>query len=149
MAISKNSIVVKTYGRAYEERDAAESGIYPGMLCKVDSSGTVIKHDVEGEKTECLVALEDRLQGALVSTAYTSGAPVRLMIFRPGEEFCGYLEAGQKVSIGELLISSGNGYFKSAEDSGSNIEKSVATALEAEDTSAHASTATLIHMRAL
>ena len=66
----------------------------------------------------------------------------------PAEEFCGLLEANQTISIGEGLISAGNGKFKSATDSGLTIASIVAYAMEAEDTSGSSPTDTLIHMRA-
>lgn len=149
MAISKQTIIVKTYGRAYEERNSGESGIKPGMLCKVHTDGTAKKHASEGGRGECLIAIEDALQGNIVSTAYTLAYPVRLMLFRPGEEFCGILKSGQTVSIGEQLISSGDGTFKSAGDSGLSIDAVIAEALEAEDTTGVSGADTLIHMRAV
>ena len=149
MAISKNTIIVKTFGRNYEERDAGEAGIYPGNLCTVDTDGDVILHATEGGRSECLIAVEDALQGNLVSTVYVLDYPVRLVIFRPGEEFCGRLAIGETISIGEQLISDGAGCFKSAADSGLTIDASLAVALEAEDTTGVSGAVTLIHMRAL
>lgn len=147
--LSKQMIQVKTLGAiAYEERDAGEAGIKPGMLCKVDTDGDVIKHDSEAVRTECLVALEDSLQGKGVDTAYTLDYPVRLEIFRPGEEFHGLLARPSVVSIGEGLISDGLGAFRSSADSGDTPNAIVAYAMEAEDLSAGDSVATLIHMRA-
>jgi len=148
MTLSKQMIQIKTLGAiAYEERDAGEAGIYPGMLCKVASDGDVELHDSEGGRAECLVALEDSLQGRGVDTVYTADYPVRLEIFRPGEEFHGLLKAGQVITKGEGLISSGDGTFKSATDSGLSIDAIVAYAMEDEDLSA-ASANVLIHMRA-
>ena len=149
MAISKNTIIVKTFGRNYEERDAGEAGIYPGMLCKKDTDGDVIMHDTEGGRGECLIAIEDALQGKLVSTVYVLDYPVRLMIFRPGEEFCGLLAIGETISDGEQLISAGDGTFKSAADSGLTIDAPICIAMEDEDTTGVSGAATLIHMRAL
>jgi len=147
MSLSKQMIQIKTIGAiAYEERDAGEAGIYPGMLCKVVSDGDVELHDDEGGRSECLLAIEDSLQGRGVDTVYTVNYPVRLEIFRPGEEFHGLLQAGQVISIGEGLISAGDGTFKSATDSGLSIDSIIAYAMEAEDLSGGSNT--LIHMRA-
>lgn len=149
MTLSKQMIQVKTLGMiAYEERNAGEAGIYPGMLCYVFTDGTVKLHASEGGRAECLVALEDSLQGRGVDTVYTLAYPVRLEVFRPGEEFMGLLASGQNISIGEGLISSGDGTFKSATDSGLDIDSIIAYAMEAEDLSASGSSNTLIHMRA-
>ncbi len=150
MALSKQQILVKTHGPiAYEERNAGEAGIYPGMLLKVATDGDFEKHATEGQNCQLQVALEDSLQGKVVADVYTANYPVRSAILRKGEEFLALLEAGQKVSIGERLISAGNGHFKSAEDSGSVVNYAVAEALEAEDLSGVSSVATLIHARAL
>ena len=149
MALSKQMIQIKTIGAiAYEERDAGEANIYPGMLCKVATDDDVELHDTEGGQTECLIALEDSLQGKGVDTAYTTDYPVRLEIFRPGEEFHGLLEAGQNVDIGEPLMSAGNGKFASHTDSGGITDHIVAYAMEAEDLSGSGAEDTLIHMRA-
>ena len=148
MTLSKQMIQIKTHGEiAYEERNAGEAGIYPGMLCKVDTDGDVIKHDTEGGQCECLIALEDSLQGRPVATVYTAAYPVRLEKFRSGEEFHGLLEAGQVVSIGEPVMSAGNGLFSSWTDSGQTTDAIVGYAAEAEDLSA-SSTNTLIAIRA-
>jgi hypothetical protein len=148
MAISKNRIQVKNYGYNYEERDAGAAGILPGMLCMVDTDGDTIVHATEGGRTEVVIALEDSLQGNTVDDAYTVDNPVRLMLFRPGEEFNGLLEANQSIDIGEGLISAGNGKFKSATDSGLSIDQIVAYAMEALDTSGSNPADTLCHMRA-
>jgi hypothetical protein len=147
MSISKQRIQVKNYGYAYEERDAGAAGILPGMLMQVDTDGDVIVHATEGGRAEVLVALEDSLQGNTVDDAYTVDNPVRLMIFRPGEEFLGLLEANQTISIGEGLISAGNGKLKSATDSGLTIASIVAYAMEELDTSGSSPADTLIHAR--
>ena len=149
MALSKQMIQIKTHGQiAYEERNAGETGIYPGMLCIVHTDGTAKKNATEGGQCECLIALEDSLQGKGVDTAYTLAYPVRMEVFRPGEEFHGLLEAGQVVSKGEALMSAGNGKFSSHVDSGASIDAIVAYAMEDEDLSAGGSVDTLIHVRA-
>lgn len=149
MTLSKEMVQIKTLGAiAYEERNAGAAGIKPGMLCKVAADGDVEVHATEGGQCECLIALEDSLQGARISTAYTIAYPVRLEVFRPGEEFHGILEAGQNVSIGEALMSAGNGKFASHVDSGATIDAIVGYAMEAEDLSAQSAVDTLIHIRA-
>lgn len=146
MSLSKNMIQIKNFGGVvYEERDAGEAGIYPGMLCKVASDGDVELHDDEGGEAECLVAIEDALQGNTVDDVYVADYPVRLVRFRPGEEFHGLVAAHQTISIGEGLISDANGMFKSATDSGLSIDAVVAYAMEAITTT---TTPTLCHMRA-
>ncbi len=92
MSLSKNQIQIKNFGGVvYEERTAGEAGIKPGMLCRVGSDSKVYKHNAEGGKCECLIAIEDSLQGKTVDDTYTIATPVRLVRFRPGEEFHGPL----------------------------------------------------------
>lgn len=147
MSLSKNQIQIKNFGGVvYEERTAAEAGIKPGMLCMVDTSEDAAKHNEEGGRAECLVAIEDSLQGKTVDDAYTISTPVRLVRFRPGEEFFGLLNAHVNVAVGEKMCSYGNGLFRSASDSGSYQAYAVAVALEA---SAAVVTDVLIRMRAL
>ena len=145
MAISKNRVQVKTHGeQAYEERDAAVAGIYPGMICEVNSSGNVVPHATEGGKVEVLVALEDSLQGHDVDDAYAVNEPVRLMRFRPGEECLLRLHAHTNIACGEQLVSHGDGTVRSASDSGAYGAYAFAKSLEDEDLSA-VNTEALIH----
>jgi hypothetical protein len=132
MALSKNSIPVRLIGQAaYEELTASESGIYPGMLCERVTATTCRKNANAEAKCAVLVAIEDSLQGAIVSTAYTNARPVRLIQFRSGEEFHAYLAAYQTVSIGEGLVSNGAGAFKSAGDSAVSQGETIVEAMEA------------------
>ena len=147
MSLSKNMIPVKLNGSvAYEERDAGEAGIYPGMIVKIDTDGDVIKQDTQEVKCPLLVAIEDSLQGKLASEVYVVDYPVRIMQFKPGEEFHGLLAGNMTISIGEHLVPNSAGCFKSGADSGIGTDHSVAIALEA----VVADTATqLILMRAI
>jgi len=47
----------------HEEDQAAEAGIYPGMLLRLDNAGEVEMHDTEGGAVgdEVLIAEEDAL----------------------------------------------------------------------------------------
>jgi hypothetical protein len=148
MSLSKNQIQIKNFGGVlYEERIAAEAGIKPGMLCKVNSAGKVIKHDSAGGKVENLIAIEDSLQGKTVDDAYAINTPVRLVWFRPGEEFHGLADGGTNITLGEQVCSAGNGMHRSASDSGSYTAYANAVALEANVSTSHADQ--LIRMRAL
>lgn len=149
MSLSKQMIPIKNFGGiVYEERNAGNGAIKPGMLCKVQSDGTVIPHDSAGGKVENLVAIEDALQGKTVSDLYVTGYPVRLMRFRPGEEFFGLLHGHCNITMGEHLCSKGDGTFRSSADSGSYGDTACAVALETLDLSS-SGTDTLIHLRAL
>ncbi len=137
MSLSKNQIQIKNFGGVvYEERDAGAAGIYPGMLCKVDSDSDVVQHNTEGGKAECLVAIEDSLQGKTVDDVYAINTPVRLVRFRPGEEFFGRQHGHTSITVGEQVVSKGDGTFRSASDSGSYGDTAIAVALETQDLSA-------------
>jgi len=132
MALSKNSIPVRLIGQiAYEELNAAEAGIYPGMLCERVTVDTCRKNATAEKKAAVLVAVEDALQGKTVDDAYTSGTPVRLVQFRPGEEFHALIKAHQTISINEKITSAGDGTFKSGTDSGVDQSNCVVEAMEA------------------
>jgi hypothetical protein len=78
---------------------------------------------------------------------YTISTPVRLVRFRPGEEFFGLADGYTNIAVDELLCSAGTGMFRSASDSGSFQAFAVAKALEANNSTLH--TNQLIRMRAL
>jgi hypothetical protein len=148
MSLSKNQIQIKNFGGVvYEERTAAEAGIMPGMLCRVNSAGKVIKHDAVGGKVENLIAIENSLQGKTVNDVYAINTPVRLVRFRPGEEFFGLADGYTNIALGEQVCSAGNGMHRSASDSGSYGAYANAVALEANVSTSHANQ--LIHLRAL
>lgn len=133
-----------------DEAVAGEAGIYPGMLLEVNSSGNVIKHDDEGGRAEKLVAQEDVLQGNTVSTVYTSGGIVTYIIPHQGSEVNVLIKAGQGVSIGDELISAGDGTFKVATDiaSGNTVDEVLFVATEACDLTASGAVNTLCAARA-
>lgn len=132
-----------------EEAVAGEAGIYPGMLCKLNSSGELIKHADAGGVLgdEVLIALEDALQGNLISTVYTSGDVATYMIPQKGTQFYGYVAAGPgtAIIIGDKMISNGAGFFK--ETTGTPAA-TPAVAMEAQDQSASAAVAVHVKMRA-
>lgn len=132
MALTKNSIPVRVLDSpAYEELNATQADIQPGMLMERVSATTCRKNATTEKKAAVLVAIEDALQGKLVSDTYTNGSPVRLMHFRPGEEFHARLAAHQTISINEKLTSNGAGCFKSGTDSSIDQSECMVEAMEA------------------
>ncbi len=103
---------------AHEEAYAAEAGIYPGMLVKLDSNGKVALHTTEGGEIgdEVMIVEEDVLQGKTVSTVYTISTIVSLIIPQKGSEVRVLIAEDQVISIGEKIVSNGNGLLKSIED---------------------------------
>jgi len=132
----------------YEEAVVASFKLYPGMLVKLNSSGKLIAHNVEGGYAERCVLLEDALQGKTVNDAYTTGAVASYAVLTPGSEFNGLLKMGQNVGIGDYLISAGDGTFKalSGATSSDAVRQVIAVAVEAVNAS---SANTLCAMRVL
>jgi hypothetical protein len=119
----------------YDEALAGEAGIYPGMLLELNSDAEVIKHDDEGGRAERMFAQEDALQGKTVATVYTSGAIVGYILPVPGAEVNALIQGGQNISIGDELISAGDGTLKAASDVSSSVDEVIAVAMEAFDDS--------------
>lgn len=131
-----------------EEYDAGASGITPGMLVKLSSSNVAVVHATEGGDCEVMVVKEDSYQGNITSTAYTSGDPMFIGIPAPGGKFQGLLAAGQSVSIGDQLMSAGNGKWKAVADASSGVTaKPLAVARAALDLSGEGAVDTLVEMR--
>ena len=101
-------IRLKSTGR-YDERVA--SGIFkPGHLVKVDSNGKVLKHSTYGGFAQKLIALEDALQGKVITDAYAVGDIAGLVYANPGDVLLTRLPAAAPaVVVGDALISNGDG----------------------------------------
>ena len=134
---------------AYEEYPAGEADIMPGMLLRLTSTGTVIKHDLENGRCEKMFAQEDYLQGKTVEDLYALANPVGCIIPNLGSEVYGRLENDQVVAIGDWLMSRGNGLLKNGEDLDSAVEDyfMVGTAMEAKDLTDSADDNELIRLR--
>jgi len=134
-----------------EEAYAAEAGIYPGMLLKLDSDGKLAIHTTEGGVLgdENLFAMEDALQGKTVDDVYTISTIVTYMIPNVGSVVNALIEAGQDVSIGDKLMSAGNGKLKVTTDieSGETLAKVVGIAEDVCDLSGSGASDTLCAVR--
>lgn len=122
----------------HEEYYAAEAGIYPGMLLEINSAGKVIKDATSGGAVgdEVLIAGEDALQGKTVNDVYVINTIVTVIVPQKGTELNMLLLDGEDVSVGEKIMSGGNGTLK-ANSGGTAI---VGVATEALDLSATANT---------
>lgn len=84
--------------------------IWPGMLCKENSSGQAVVHATAGGFAEKIFALEDALQGLAPDTEYTTvGNMMPLGIFQSGALVNAMLYAGSNYTGGTQLISHGDG----------------------------------------
>ncbi len=147
----RNKILLKgNYGRR-EEAVAGAAGLYPGMLVKLNSSGQVVVHDDEGGFAERCFVLEDVLQGKTKSDVYTINDIVSLHLALPGDEVQGLIEDGQNISVGDQLISAGNGKLKAASglESGETLEQVIAIATADCDLTGSGTTDTLSPVRVL
>lgn len=110
----------------HEEMKAAESGIYPGMLLRMDNAGEVELHDSKGGDIgdEVLVAEEDALQGRTVDIVYADDSIVSIIIPGKGATVNMRVAENEVISIGEKVCSAGNGYIRSAPDLDSPSELS-------------------------
>lgn len=132
----------------HEEITLAEAA-YPGELVEMTSSGTIQKHSTEGGDAEFLILGEDALQGRAVATAYSSADLATVLIPQKGTEVNAMIQDGQDISIGEKLMSMGDGTLGSLTDSASGITtpKIVAIAVEACDLTGSDSSNTLARVR--
>lgn len=103
--------------------DEAQAGgtVTPGMLVKLNTSGYVIAHDEEGGRGEVMFAVEDALQGASVTDNYASGEQAGYIIPGKGSEVCALIAASETLSIGDEVVSAGDGTLKARGSSGSGV----------------------------
>lgn len=144
-----NRIALIQTGRLGEE--TAAGAITPGHLLVLGSGDTVTVHATEGGRTERMIALEDALQGNTISDAYASGDIVTLLHALPGDEVYAMIKAGETITIGEQLISAGDGTLKALDNvsSGTTVYQVVAVAVAAIDLSASGAVATRTAVRFL
>lgn len=92
-----------------DEMVAGAASIKPGYLVMQNAAGAAVVHDTEGGLAEAMFAMEDALQGNTVDTAYTNGNIMTLILPVKGSVVNVIIEAGQSISIGDKLMSRGNG----------------------------------------
>ncbi len=135
----------------HEEAKANEADIYPGMLLVLDGNGEVGMHGTEGGTIgdEVLIAEEDALQGNTVDTVYEDDSIVSHLIPNKGSVVRMLLEDGEDVSIGEKIISAGNGLVKSYDNigSGRTVAHVLGVTIEEMDLTGSTATNTLIMVR--
>lgn len=135
-----------------EEGNAGEAGILPGMLVMLNTAGNIVSHDEEGGWAECAFAVEDALRGRTISDAYIINNILTYLLPVKGAEVYALLRDGQDISIGEKLISNGDGTLVSYDDSSSAVVLPIplVVAMQALDLSGSAANVnTLIRVRIL
>jgi len=135
----------------HEEMKANSTGIYPGMLLKMDSNGEVGVHDVNGGELgdEVLIAEEDSLQGNTVDTVYADDSIVSVIIPQKGSVVKMRLAENEVLSIGEKVCSNGDGYVCCADaaDSPSSVAVIIGVSEEAADLSSGYTLGKLVDIR--
>lgn len=135
------------------EEALASGEVKPGMLLEQTSAAaaTVKAHSVEGGYAERMFAVEDALQGKTVDDAYATTTRVTFHVVNPGAVVNALIKAGSVVSIGEKLISAGDGSLipNGDEDSLTTVAQIIAIAQEALDLSDSADVNTLATVRVL
>lgn len=126
------TIVLKGCGIRKERMAAA--AITPGHLVELTSANKVQAHGTAGGAAQTAFAVEDDLQGKTISDAYATGDQVQYNVMVSGEEVNAVISDGENISIGDKLVSAGDGTLK-AVTSETADESAVAIALEDVDMS--------------
>ena len=122
-------------------REAIASGsITPGMLLRKQSTGKMLACAVASERIQAAVAVENKLYGKEIDTAYASGDRVFFKVFRAGDFVYMWLAIGAAaVVIGDKLVPDTAGCLKKETSNtttpGGDEEHVMFQAEEAEDNS--------------
>lgn len=108
--MSNNTIVIK--GDGVRQEALANAQLYPGNLVELISTGKVQLQATEKLDVARAFAVEDDLQGKLISDVYAADALVQYNTFNRGDEVLAVLEDGQDVDIGDALESAGAGQLQ-------------------------------------
>lgn len=130
--MAKKTIKLKDYLHVVEEYDAA-SAITPGMLVELTSDGEVRPHNTDGGVAEKMFATEDEFQGKTIADDYAAEDKVFCWFPQRGDVAYAFLANGEDASVGDKLVSDGNGALRVVDSAGE--ENVIAVALEAVDMS--------------
>jgi len=140
--MSYNTIAVISEG-AVQKEALASGNVTPGHLLEQtsDAVDTVKVHAGAGGHAQSMFAVEDDMQGNVITTVYATGKRVFYKVFRPGDEVNALIANGQNVAKGDKLVSNGNGELKKELGDSSEItdEHVVGYAREANDRSSSSS----------
>jgi len=106
--MAAKTIVLKGKGMR-SEAIANAAGILPGHLVQLMSTGKIRVHPTATGNAEKAFAVEDDLQGKIISDAYAIASIAQYEVFPPGAEVNAIIANGQIVVIGSMLESAGNG----------------------------------------
>jgi hypothetical protein len=133
--MAKRTIKLKDYLKVVEEY-VAVAAITPGMLIELTSAGKVQAHSTDGGAVKpVMFATEDEFQGNTISDEYSAADRVECWIPQRGDNAYALVANGEDISIGDSLLSDGNGYLRAKDASGDSDSSIVAIALEDVDMS--------------
>ena len=138
----------------FRKEEAVASGtVTPGMLLEMTSAtaDTVKAHASPGGYAERIVAVEDALQGGIVTDDYATTAHVTYHVMDAGAVANMLIAAGENIAKGDELISEGTGMLleNGSEGSGVTVYQVIGIAMEACDLSASGAVDTLCAVRLL
>lgn len=96
---------------------AAAAAVTPGMLLKQNTSGTVQSHaTADGVALGRMVAVENQWSnhgsGLAIDHAYATNETVHYIHAVPGDQLYMLVADSQTITIGDALVSNGDGYLK-------------------------------------
>lgn len=149
MAKSK-TIKLKSYIDVQEEYVLSEI-VKPGYLLQLASTNLVAYHaTAAGEVLIPMFAQENEFLGKTVGDAYAVGDKLQVWIPTRGDQVNAVLKAGQKVVIGDNVVSNGDGTLKKTTSTASDPLTAgmiVGVAVEAVDLTASGAVDTLVAVR--
>ena len=116
--MSKNTIKLKKYLDVIEEYTATNAVITPGALLELTSAGLVKAHSDAGGVALPMFALEDELQGKEINDNYAANDKIQVWVAVRGEIVFANIADNEDVSIGDYLVSAGDGTLRVAGSSG-------------------------------
>lgn len=127
----------------------ADGAITPGMLLRKQSTGKMKACATASERIQAAVAVENKLYGKEIDTAYASGDRVFFKVFRAGDFVYMWLAIGAAaVVIGDKLVSDTAGCLKKETSNtttpGGDEEHVMFQAEEAEDNSSATTPARIV-----
>lgn len=142
---------VHLIGNFRREEAVAAGTVTPGHLLEETSAGTFQVHSTEGGRAPLMFAEVDALQGRTLTDDYSALDLVSANVELGGNEIQAFLKAGENVSIGDDLLSAGDGTLiaDGSESSGVTVKQVIARAREAEDLSGSGAEDTLIRVMLL
>lgn len=109
--MAPKTIKLKKYSDVIEEL-VANAAITPGHLVEEMTTGKVRKHATADGNAIPMFALENELEGKGIDDAYAADDRVQCWIAGRGDQVYAWLADGQNVSIGNFLVSNGDGTLK-------------------------------------